>query len=314
VLRLVTAEGTRAVAERSELEALGAPGTVAPLLDLMIGGRLLAADTDSADARLELIHESLISHWPSLRRWREDLGEHAALLQTLGPAAKQWDAKGRPRGMLWFGDELVEAKLFAQRFGDDLGSTEAQFVKASVAEVARQTRNRRFAIMGGFGGMAVLVAAAVIALLIVRNAQRDVIEQRDVATREQQRAQVAEASANQRLAEIQAEQALRKAADQKRLSAEAAAQQAASEKQVSEQNLISAQGEVAQSREDVEAKNVELRNALNVALGARKAADTAAAKAEAAQAALAARLAAEQAELAKLRREAGKLSTGDGLR
>ncbi|HPH64163.1 MAG TPA: serine/threonine-protein kinase, partial [Kofleriaceae bacterium] len=148
--RLVTAEGTRAVVERAELEQLGPPEQVRPLLDRLVNARLLSADVEDANTRVELIHESLITHWPSLKRWRDESGEDAAFLHELRPMAKQWDTKGRPAGMLWTGDALLEARAFLRRYEGALAARESGFLDASIAADNRAKARKRNFVVAGF--------------------------------------------------------------------------------------------------------------------------------------------------------------------
>jgi hypothetical protein len=313
MLRLVTPEGTRATVERSELEAIDAAAPVAALLDQMIGARLLTTDVEGANPRVELIHESLVTHWPSLRRWREDHSEDASFLHELRPAAKQWDQRGRPKGLLWAGDAAKEAELFLRRYTGELSTRERDFLKAAARELRGQQRRKKMLVVSGFALLMGLVAAAAVALVIVRRAQHDATAQRDTAQREAQRALLAENEAKQHLDEVQSEQRLRQAADAQRAQAEVAAQRAEADKQSTQVSLTDAESKVAAGENELERKNRLLQASLKEALAARARADQAVAAAEAAKAALAKRLEAEQAEVAKLKKDAGKLVSGGGL-
>ncbi|GAG49066.1 unnamed protein product, partial [marine sediment metagenome] len=80
LLRLVTPEGTRArLREKDMLAELGAGAAEAieQLVDsrLVVSRRALAGDSPVAE--LELVHESLITRWERLRRWREESRDDA---------------------------------------------------------------------------------------------------------------------------------------------------------------------------------------------------------------------------------------------
>lgn len=299
--RLVTAEGTRAVVERSELEQLGPPEQVRPLLDRLVNARLLSADAEDANARVELIHESLITHWPSLKRWRDESGEDAAFLHELRPMAKQWDAKGRPTGMLWTGDALLEARAFLRRYEGALAERESGFLDAAIAADNRAKARKRNLVVAGFVLAAAMVAAALVAVAMIRTEKQQAAEQRD-------KAMAAEIAVKDQMHKLQAAQAskveaeaLQKAAEAKRIAAEQAASQEKGQKEVAEQKLEVQQ---KQSREELEANVQKLDRALAEATAAKKAAVDAAKRAEASSAELAKKLAAEQRRNEELEKKA----------
>jgi eukaryotic-like serine/threonine-protein kinase len=311
MLRLVTPDGTRAIVARTDLEAID--DNVAALLDQMITARLLTTDVDGADAHVELIHESLVTHWPSLRRWRDDQSEDAAFLHELQPAARQWEQRDRAKGLLWAGSAAVDAQNFLDSFVGDLPKRERDFLEATIRESKRQQRRRKWMLVGGFSVLLGLVAAASVALIVVRGAQRDATSQRDTAQRETARATAAESAAKARLDEVQREQQLRLAADARRAEAEKATKQAETDKQATAVSLQTAETQVAQSQDELEKQNRKLKDTVRQAVAARQRADEATAKAEAAQVALAKKLEDERAENAKLKKAAGKLVGAGGL-
>ena len=118
---LVTAQGTRAAADRAELlsvfgEKRDEAGAV---LDALVDARLLteyeaadahpgqgpttathgeapaAARNDAGHRRVEIVHESLLTHWPRLARWRTQDADGAQLRDQLRQAAHLWDERGR---------------------------------------------------------------------------------------------------------------------------------------------------------------------------------------------------------------------------
>ncbi len=302
--RLVTAEGTRAVVDRSELEQLGPVESVRPLLDRLVNARLLSVDAEGAQARVELIHESLITHWPSLRRWRDESGEDAAFLQELRAMAKQWDSKGRPAGMLWAGDALLESRAFLRRFDGALAQRERDFLEQAIAADNRAAARRRNFVIGGFVLLAAMVAAAVVALTVIRSEQKNAATQRDAAQFEARRAQTAEASAMAQMHELELAQKAQLAADEQRRIAEKNASLVAAQKAEVTADLANAQTEVAQSQEQLEIRNKELQIAMRKALAAQKVADETAKRAEATSLELAKKLAAEKRRNEELEKKA----------
>ncbi|HTJ47601.1 MAG TPA: protein kinase [Kofleriaceae bacterium] len=189
---LVTAEGTRAVLSRDELAQIlaremaprrgagprpkaepsatgeaGARGPgVAPraapgiVVELLVEARLVVV-SEGAGERVEIAHEALLDAWPRLVTWRREDAEGARLRDQLRAAARQWEDRGRPTGLLWRGDALAEYRMWRMRTAGALTTVEEAFADASLAD-ARRTRRRRT------GAMAIAFAAlasGVIALL-----------------------------------------------------------------------------------------------------------------------------------------------------
>ena len=153
---LVTAEGTRAVLSRAELvQLLGGNQSV---IEQLIGARLItAAEGEGGEERIELVHEALIVAWPRLVEWRREDVEGARLRDQLRAAARQWHERGRPRGLLWRDDALLEYQLWRSRYPGTLTRTEDEFAAASLDAAARGRRARR-ALLGL--AAAVLIAAS----------------------------------------------------------------------------------------------------------------------------------------------------------
>jgi hypothetical protein len=157
--RLVTPERTRAIVDGSELRDIGPD--VDRLVAHLVSARLLVVQTrgDGAGA-VEIVHESLIKSWPQLGRWLDENQEDVAYLAQIRAAAKQWDAKGRPEGLLWRNEAMEEARLWRHRYLGELPQRESEFIDAVIALGTRAARVRRRAVMGAFAFLLVLVAAA----------------------------------------------------------------------------------------------------------------------------------------------------------
>jgi serine/threonine protein kinase/WD40 repeat protein len=157
---LVTADGTRATVPRPDLAELvarsGSTDVAAAerVLERLIAARLLMASEGDGGADLvEVIHEALLVSWPRLVRWQREDAESVRLRDQLRAAARQWDARDRPRGLLWRGDALLELRPWRARYSGALTAVEEDFVRSSVSDEATGRRVRR-----------AIVAAAIVVL------------------------------------------------------------------------------------------------------------------------------------------------------
>jgi class 3 adenylate cyclase/WD40 repeat protein/energy-coupling factor transporter ATP-binding protein EcfA2 len=127
-----------------------------------------------ADARLvttgegtvEVAHEALIRHWPTLREWLDEDREGRLLHRRLTEAAQEWDALDRDPGVLFRGTRLATTGDWATAHDPELNELEREFLtasrQASQAEAERQRRaNRR--LRGLLIGAVTLLALAVVA-------------------------------------------------------------------------------------------------------------------------------------------------------
>jgi WD40 repeat protein/serine/threonine protein kinase len=159
---LVTAEGTRAVLSRRELAAVMGEGAES-VIERLVASRLLTAREGDSEEQIEIAHEALITAWPRLVEWQREDREGARLRDQLRSAARQWDSRGRPRGLLWRDDALVELQLWRSRYPGALTETEDAFAKASIADAARGRRLRRGILVTVLALMAVAVAVLIYA-------------------------------------------------------------------------------------------------------------------------------------------------------
>jgi WD40 repeat protein/serine/threonine protein kinase len=205
---LVTADGTRAVLRRSELDQiLGGGDAAAAVLEILIHARLLvASEGDAGEDRVEVVHEALLSSWPRLVGWQREDAESARLRDQLRAAARQWVERNRPRGMLWRGDALLEYRVWRARYRGALTDAEHEFARASLREETRGRRLRRLAVGTAF---AVLCAGLVIVLQ-----QRDRADAAALrATAERDRAEALATESRQRLIALYLEQGRQKLAE-----------------------------------------------------------------------------------------------------
>jgi WD40 repeat protein len=164
---LVTADGTRAVLSRAELdEVLGGGAAAAGVVEKLVAARLLVVADDPAGERVEVTHEALLDAWPRLLGWRREDAEGARLRDQLRAAARQWDERGRPSGLLWRGDALAEYRIWRARTPGALTAAEQAFANASLADAARGRRTRTLLLGGSF----VVLAVVAIALFFLNRA------------------------------------------------------------------------------------------------------------------------------------------------
>ena len=166
---LVTAEGTRAVLGRDALIAvLGVHGT--DVIERLVASRLLvAAEGDTGEERIEIVHEALLTSWPRLVEWRREDVENARLRDQLRIAAQQWHERGRPRGLLWRGEALDDYRRWRKRWPGAIPATDLAFATASLADEARGRRIRRALAASAVS----LLVAGVAALAVLYRSSRE---------------------------------------------------------------------------------------------------------------------------------------------
>jgi hypothetical protein len=293
-LRLVTPEGTRAIVSVDEVRELTKDaGEMQRLIDNLVQARLLVVQTGggATGATVEIVHESLLHSWPTLRRWLDEGQEDAGFLEQLRNAARQWQAKNFDDNLLWRGEMVEEAQRFQRRFRGELPQLQQDFLEAVFSQAKKGRRLRQVLLIGSTAFLLVLVIAAAVALVVIRNAQQAaernavVAQAAEAAARTAaETARTAEAEAKQRLAEVQAKEL---------------------ERQQAQQAAESANAQVELTNEELLRKNDELLSALEKAQEAQLRARTAKRRAE--QSAVTAREAKEEAiraaeELASLLR------------
>ncbi|HWU86556.1 MAG TPA: protein kinase, partial [Kofleriaceae bacterium] len=203
-LRLVTPERTRRIVPVNELWELSPDaGEVHRVIDRLVHARLVVGQTAATESggaaaggSLEIVHESLIQSWPLLRRWLDETQEDAGFLEQLRNAAKQWQAKGYPQGLLWRGEAMQEAKLWHSRYRGELPDLQSAYLNAVFSLSAKATRRRRIAVFGAIGLLSALVVAAGVALVMIRDAQQEATAQAARVKDQLTLTQAAEASAN----------------------------------------------------------------------------------------------------------------------
>ncbi|MET0406687.1 MAG: protein kinase [Cystobacter sp.] len=163
--RLVTAEGTRG--ERGE-EELGAEEDAATGIALrtLVAGRLLYASTSGGEARYQVAHDSLLTHWGTLRNWLDDDIGHRAARQRIEAASTEWERLKHTREALWGQLQLDEVRPLD---ASTLGARERAFLLASSRAARRQRWGLRLALL-----MVPLTLAAIYGALLLRDYLADV--------------------------------------------------------------------------------------------------------------------------------------------
>ncbi|MEZ4358539.1 MAG: SUMF1/EgtB/PvdO family nonheme iron enzyme [Kofleriaceae bacterium] len=155
VLALVTEEGTRGIRRRDELLGRGDDAAEAAL-EALVAGRLVAArDRGDEAPGYQLVHESLISSWATLRGWLDEIAGQRGTRQRVRAAAAQWLRHGRRRDLLWSRALVAETRQLTE-----LAAPEREFLDAS-----RRAAGRKLAL-------AVALAAALPAAVAITWAAR----------------------------------------------------------------------------------------------------------------------------------------------
>ena len=92
-----------------------------------------------------MVHESLLSAWPRLVRWRTEDEGSAQLRDQLRQAAHLWVEKGQPDDLLWTGTSYQEYQVWRARYPGGLSDQEETFARAMAARAGRRRRMRRIA-------------------------------------------------------------------------------------------------------------------------------------------------------------------------
>ncbi|WP_268811458.1 serine/threonine-protein kinase [Archangium violaceum] len=244
-LRLVTPEHTRALVSADELRELTKDtGEMQRLIDHLVQARLLVVQTGggATGATVELVHESLIHSWPTLKRWLDEGQEDSGFLEQLRNATRQWQAKKFDNNLLWRGEMVEEARRFQRRYRGELPQLQRDFLDAVFAQEVRSTRLKRALVVGSTVFLVLLVIAAAVALVIIRTSQQEAERQAEVAKAAEAVARTAETEARQHLAEVQAKER---------------------ERQEAQQAAEKANAQVALTNEELLRKNDALRSALD---------------------------------------------------
>jgi hypothetical protein len=317
--RMVTPDKTRALVELKELtSASNDSAATRELIDRLVAARLLVMNGHGDERTVEIVHDSLITGWPRLAVWIEEEHEILLFASELRTAARQWDERGRPVGLVWRGEVLADARRLRTRLEErgSLGERERLFLDAAVSLDERALRARRRLFLAGFAVTIAIAVGAIIAMLLVRDAERDARFHAERAARQSQEALKAQLKANDEEANAQLAEKARISEAERRQSAE---QQA----RTSDDLARVAQGTVAKTAEELAVANKALQQTADDkareaehAKAAQKTAEAEAARAQKAeeevkakQAALQQLLQERDARVKKLEDQLKKIST-----
>jgi WD40 repeat protein/tRNA A-37 threonylcarbamoyl transferase component Bud32 len=178
---LVTTQNTRAVLDRGELrQLLGGDARADSVIEKLVGARLLVTSDDDAGDTVEIVHEALLVAWPRLTEWRREDDDGARLRELLRAAARQWDERGRPSGMLWRGDALLDYTRWRARHTGPLTDLETAFGRASVEASARGRRLRRGIVAAAFA----VLATGIVVLLWMNALKKAALDRAEASDRQ----------------------------------------------------------------------------------------------------------------------------------
>ena len=171
LLRLVSADRTRTrISRKSLLDPAASGPTVAHVLERLLAAKLV----HESSGELELVHDALITQWPTLRELLLSSGEDRAFRERVASAARQWDAQGRPDGALWTSDQAIRLARWFAVTDASLDQLDLAFV---LAVQKRATRSR--VVSRGLATSVVVVALAV--GLVAKSNEREMRRRLDAA-------------------------------------------------------------------------------------------------------------------------------------
>ncbi|MFQ5793664.1 MAG: trypsin-like peptidase domain-containing protein [Candidatus Bipolaricaulia bacterium] len=161
------------------------------LVTRLADARLVVTGRDEAtgEKTVEIVHETLIREWKSLREWMNADRAFRTWQERLRAALRQWETSGRDEGALLRGVSLVEAEGWLTERETHLSQAEQEYIKVSLTlrerdRTARE-RLRRRVTLGLAAGLIITVTLALLAGIQWRRAD----EQRRVALSRQLAAQ-----------------------------------------------------------------------------------------------------------------------------
>jgi len=293
-LQLVTPERTRAIREVSELyELVTDKEMLKQVLNDLVQERLLVLNTGGGGggATVEIIHESLIEAWRTLRHWLEESHEDSMFLEQLRAAARQWSSKKKDSGLLWSGEMAEELFRFRKRYKGELSESVRAFADGVQKYLKRRERFKKLAAVSGVGFLLVLLAAAAVALVVISRSQK-------VAEQSALTAKKAEGTAKQSLLDLQEKELARKLEEAKRKEAE-------SEVAVANTTIYKTQGELAIRNSELERSLSRTEEQRLLAMNAQQDAERKAQKARTAEARTKRLLMREKARADRLNKQLG---------
>jgi len=186
MLELLTPQGTKRTRGLDDLlamvEAPPARARVQRAVEQLRAARLVVG----SDRALELAHEALVTEWSLLRRWIDESRALRELAADARHAASRWVARGRPRDLLWRGEQVQEARRLPI---GSLAPEATAFVEDSLRHARRQRWIRVVIVAAGLAALAVAGTIYVRRLAVERDlARRQAAAERRALTAQSERA------------------------------------------------------------------------------------------------------------------------------
>jgi serine/threonine protein kinase/formylglycine-generating enzyme required for sulfatase activity len=143
LLRLITAEGTRA--RKTDEELVGDDPRQRAVLEALVRARLLVAREVDGGTCYEVAHEVLLSDWGTLARWLAEAAGRREVQARLQADSAHWEQVGHARDLLWGSRQLAEARLLRPA---ELTLRERAFLEASRRTLVRSRHLRRALALG----------------------------------------------------------------------------------------------------------------------------------------------------------------------
>lgn len=186
---LVTAENTRAARDFDDLLSLFPDSMSATkILGMLIDARLLTSfempqlEEEIPKRRVEIIHESLLTHWPRLVRWQTQDADGAQLRDELRQSAQLWERRNRSEDLLWTGSAFLEFQSWRQFYPGRLTTSEEAFAEAMTQRANKRRTRQRIATI-------VLIGLLIGILLVITNFWREATTSKNRAVLEAKRAE-----------------------------------------------------------------------------------------------------------------------------
>jgi WD40 repeat protein/class 3 adenylate cyclase len=216
-------EDTRRRVSLAEILPRTDAADVEEVLRLLTNARLITV----GEGTVEVAHEALIRHWPTLRAWLDEDREGRLVHRRLTEAAQEWEALGRDPGAVYRAGRLAAATEWAAQHDDELNELEREFLSSSrAAELGEiettKRRNRRLRILVAALAVFLVGAAALGAVAFLQKGAADeqtrVAQSREIAStaleqleRDQQLSLLLAIEAHERAPTAEAEAAVRRA-------------------------------------------------------------------------------------------------------
>jgi hypothetical protein len=255
----------------------------------------------------ELVHESLIHAWPTLRRWLDENQDDAALVDQMRIAARQWHQKGRTTDLLWRGEAADEAKKFRKRYKGPLSDAERAFLDEVITYDTALARRRRTAIIGAFIGLGALVVAAMVVAVIIQRRGAEIKKSRDEVVRQSDIAAQASLQKEEALNKQLEEAAKTLAAERKTREEEQKRLEAEEQKLVVDRKLGVAEGQLIADNEKLKIAYQRQKIATEIARANETIAKNAEHEAQLAKTDLQKALEAEKQRVKRLEKERGAI-------